>query len=340
MAVINHSNSQYLNKTVSSGSISGTVVYFTIPWYPASSIERIRIWNTSSDTKNLSDLAIMNNGAHVRASDISGLDHIVYYDATAKTVTAAGLYTATWNLDPAVYAEDLYCRPFIYVKVTIQSAVTNTTYYCNVVGKKQPSSSYINADATQVMVSDDYRVLVGSSQTGTGGTGGQIYDVTKLAIGNGGENASFFKFSSVNDYIYIGSKKKIDHFEFQVGTASTVLSGTGQTLQAQIWTGSAWSSVNIDDNTSTGNIDTMKFSGLVETIGTGSSTWVPTVLRPSSNILLPNDPLTSQQDRIIAGGYPIVVLPPNPDRYWTRFKLSTYSADVIFNKILPINEIY
>jgi hypothetical protein len=55
---------------------------------------------------------------------------------------------------------------------------------------------------------------------------------------------------------------------------------------------------------------------------------------------LPYDPLTSQQDRIIAGGYPIVVLPPNPDRYWTRFKLSTYSADVLINKILPINEIY
>jgi hypothetical protein len=340
MAVINHSNSQYLNKTVSSGSISGTVVYFTIPWYPASSIERIRIWNTSSDTKNLSDIAIMNNGAHVRSSDVTGLDHIIYYDSTAKSVTAAGLYTATWNLDPAVYAEDLYCRPFIYIKVTIQSSVTNTTYYCNVVGKKQPSSSYINADATQVFKLDDYRVLVGTSQTGTGGTGGQIYDVTKLSIGNGGENASFFKFSSINDYIYIGSKKKIDHFEFQVGTASTVLSGTGQTLQAQIWTGSTWSSVNLNDNTSTGNVDTMKFSGLVETIGTGSSTWVPITLRPSTSILLPYDPLTSQQDRIIAGGYPIVVLPPNPDRYWTRFKLSTYSADVLINKILPINEIY
>jgi hypothetical protein len=84
----------------------------------------------------------------------------------------------------------------------------------------------------------------------------------------------------------------------------------------------------------------MKFSGLVETIGTGSSTWVPITLRPSTSILLPYDPLTSQQDRIIAGGYPIVVLPPNPDRYWTRFKLSTYSADVLINKILPINEIY
>ncbi len=105
MAVINHSNSQYLNKTVSSGSISGTVVYFTIPWHPAASIERVRIWNTNSDTKNLSDLTIMNNGAHVRASDISGLDHVLFFDATAKTVAAANLYTATWSIDPALYAE-------------------------------------------------------------------------------------------------------------------------------------------------------------------------------------------------------------------------------------------
>ena len=340
MAVINHSNSQYLNKTVSSGSISGTTVYFTIPWYPASSIERIRIWNTANDTKNLSDLAIMNNGAHVRASDISGLDHILYFDSTAKSVSAAGLYTATWSIDPALYAEDLYCRPFIYVKVTIQSAVTNTTYYCNVTGRKQTASSISNADATQVMITDDYRVLVGANQTGTGGTGGQIYDVSRVAIANGGENASFLKFSSVNDYIYIGSKKKIDHFEFHVGTASTVLSGTGQTLQAQIWSGSTWSTVSIDDNTSSGNVDTMKYSGMVETIGTGSSSWTPVVFRPSSNILLPNDPLTAQQDRINNGGYPIVVLPPNPERYWTRFKLSSYTADIILNKILPIAEVY
>lgn len=340
MAVINHSNSQYLNKTVSSGSISGTVVYFTIPWYPASSIERVRIWNTSSDTKNLSDFSIMNNGAHVRAGDVAGLDHMIYFDATAKTVSAAGLYQATWNLEPAVYAEDLYCRPYIYIKVTIQSAVTNTTYYCNVIGRKQPQSSYINADATQVMGLDDYRVLVGSNQTGTGGTGGSIYDVSGITKMNGGENASFFKFGSVNDYIYVGSKKKIDHFEFVVGTAATTLSGTGQTLQAQIWNGSTWTNTTVDDNTSSGNADTMKYSGLVETIGVGSSTWVPTVLRPSTSVLLPNDPLTAQQDRIISGGYPIVVLPPNPERYWTRFKLSSYTSDVVINRILPINDIY
>jgi len=340
MAVINHSNSQYLNKTVSSGSISGTVVYFTIPWHPAASIERVRIWNTNSDTKNLSDLTIMNNGAHVRASDISGLDHVLFFDATAKTVAAANLYTATWSIDPALYAEDLYCRPFIYVKVTIQSAVTDTTYYCNITGRKQPSSSYINADATQVLISDDYRVLIGENQSGTGGTGGNIYDVSRLAIGNGGENASNFKFSSVNDYIYIGSKKKIDHFEFNLGTVSTVTSGTGQTLQAQIWNGSAWSNVTVRDNTSTGNLDTMKFSGLVETVGTGSSAWVPVIARPSTSILLPNDPLTVQQDRIIAGGYPILVLPPNPERYWTRFKLSSFGSNITINKILPINEIY
>jgi hypothetical protein len=279
----------------------------------------------------------MNNGAHVRASDISGLDHVLYYDSTAKSVSAAGLYTATWSFDPALYAEDLYCRPYIYVKITIQSAVTNTTYYCNITGRKQSQSSIVNADATQVMISDDYRVLIGQNQTGTGGTGGNIYDVSGIAKGNGGENASNFKLSSVNDYIYIGSKKKIDHFEYILKTANT---GIGHTLQAQIWNGGSWESVTVDDNTSTGNADTFKYSGIVETIGTGSSTWTPVIARPSTNILLPNDPLTVQQDRIISGGYPIVVLPPNPERYWTRFKLSSYASEVVFSQILPINEVY
>lgn len=340
MAVIHHTNSAYLSETVTSGSISGTTVYFTIPWHPASVIERVRIWNTSSDTKNLSGITIMNNGAHVRSLDTNSLDHVLYYDSTSKTVSAASLYTAAWDFNPPIFQEDLYCRPFVYIKVTIQSAVTDTKYFCNVVGRKQYATSYINTDSTQITVLDDYRVLVGKNQTGTGGTGGLIYDVTKLAIGNGGENSTFFNFSSTNDYIYVGSRKKIDHFEFDLKTPSTQTSGTGQTLQAQIWDGTTWSSVNVNDNTSSGNVDTMKYSGMVETVGTGSSTWVPVTLRPSTNILFPDDPLTAQQDRIIAGGYPIVVLPPNPERYWTRFKLSSYLANVDVAKILPINEIY
>jgi hypothetical protein len=86
----------------------------------------------------------------------------------------------------------------------------------------------------------------------------------------------------------------------------------------------------------------MKFSGIVEGSGLGSSTWVPVKADFSANTLLPNDPLTVQQNRIIAGGYPIVVLPPNPERYWVRFNLSAVAADglVTFNNILPVSETY
>lgn len=340
MSVIFNSIAQHLNVTVSSGAITGTIVYFTIPWHPASLIDRIRIWNTNSDTKNFTELAIMNNGAHVRSGDVANLDNMLYLDATTKSVSASTLYTATWTFNPGVYHEDLYCRPYLHVRVVIQTSVTNTTYYCNVVGRKQYPTNIANADATQVLVTNDYRVLIGQGQSGAGGTGGTIYDVTGIAKGSGGENKSNFKLTSTNDYIYIGSRQKIDHFEFQIGTGSTILSGTGSTLQASIWNGSAWSSVGVDDNTSTGNADTLKFTGMVETVGVGSSTWTPVVFRYSDNTLLPNDPLTVQQDRITSGGYPIVVLPPNAPRYWTRFKASTYAADILFNKILPINEVY
>lgn len=340
MSVIYNTVAQHLNVTVSSGAITGTVIYFTIPWHPASLIDRVRIWNSNQDTKNYTELAIMNNGAHVRSGNVATLDNMLYVDTSTKTVSASTLYTATWAFNPAVYHEDLYCRPYLHVRVTVQSSVTNTTYFCNVVGRKQYPASIVNTDATQLLKNDDYRVLIGQGQSGAGGTGGTIYDVTGLAKGNGGENKNFFKLTSTNDYIYVGSKQKIDHFEFQIGTGSTILSGTGSTLQASIWNGSAWSSVNVDDNTSTGNVDTLKFTGLVETIGVGSSTWSPVVFRYSDNTLLPNDPLTVQQDRIANGGYPIIVLPPNPPRYWTRFKASTYLSDIVFNKILPVVDVY
>jgi hypothetical protein len=180
--------------------------------------------------------------------------------------------------------------------------------------------------------------LIGKSQTGTGGTAGTIYDVTGLAKGTGGENASQFNLTSTNDYVYIGSSKKIDHWEFQVGIGLTAPA----LLQGQLWNGSAWSSFAVIDDTSTGNSDTFKFSGIVEGSGLGSSTWGPVKADFSANSLLPNDPLTVQQNRIIAGGYPIVVLPPNPERYWVRFNLSAVAADglVKFNKILPVSETY
>jgi len=205
-------------------------------------------------------------------------------------------------------------------------------------GKKAVSTSYVKADTQGIEVISDYRVLMGKAQSGNGGTAGTIYDVTGLAKGTGGENASQFNFNATTDYVYIGSSKKIDHWEFQVGIGLTAPAN----LQGQIWNGTAWSSFTVIDDTSTGNSDTMKFSGIVEGSGLGSSSWVPVKVDFSANTLLPNDPLTVQQNRIIAGGYPIVVLPPNPERFWVRFNLSAVATGgiVTFNKILPIAENY
>jgi hypothetical protein len=222
--------------------------------------------------------------------------------------------------------------------VSFTESRTSIPLRITAIGKKAVSNSYQKADAQGIEVINDYRVLIGKAQTGTGGTAGTIYDVTGLAKGTGGENASQFNLSATTDYVFIGSSKKIDHWEFQVGIGLTAPAN----LQGQYWNGTAWSTFTAIDDTSTGNSDTMKFSGIVEGSGLGSSSWVAVKADFSANTLLPNDPLTVQQNRIIAGGYPIVVLPPNPERYWTRFNLSAVATGgiVTFNKILPVSETY
>ena len=134
---------------------------------------------------------------------------------------------------------------------------------------------------------------------------------------------------------------------FFMGTQTAAIYSAGYTGTAfssatELWNGTAWSTFTAIDDTSTGNSDTFKFSGIVEGSGLATSTWVPVKADYSANTLLPEDPLTVQQNRIIAGGYPIVVLPPNPERYWIRFNLSAVATGgiVTFNKILPVSETY
>jgi hypothetical protein len=64
------------------------------------------------------------------------------------------------------------------------------------------------------------------------------------------------------------------------------------------------------------------------------------------NSLLPNDPLTVQYNAIKNGTARPQYLPPNPDRFWIRFRLSNIDTGAntggtaeLFN-IFPINEIY
>ena len=337
MSVINGLYYQHLRSSVGF-TATGSLFYATLPWHPQSTIDEIRITNTAGTAFTITNLVIVNSGAHYRNSSTDGKGHIIYRDPTDKNATANEGFWASYSFNTAIFHENLYDRPYLSVLINLSESKTNYPLRITATGKKAAPSSYLKADFQGIESLNDYRVLIGKAQTGTGGTAGTIYDVTGIAKGTGGENASQFNINATTDYIYIGSRKKIDHWEFQVGIGLTAPAN----LLGQVWNGSAWSSFATIDDTSTGNSDTMKFSGIVEGSGLGSSTWVPVKADFSVNTLLPNDPLTVQQNRIISGGYPIVVLPPNPERYWVRFNLSAVAADgiVTFNKILPISETY
>lgn len=338
MSVINGLYNQHLRSSVGF-TVTGTTFYVNFPWHPQSTIDEIRVTNLSGIAFTISNLLIVDSGAHYRNSVVDGKAHIIYRDPTDKNATSnEGVWTS-YEFNPPIFHENLYDRPYLNVGVNITgTGFSNVNVRMTATGKKAVTTKYAKADSQGIEVLTDYRVLVGKAQTGTGGTAGTIYDVTGLAKGNGGENASQFNLSATTDYIYIGSKKPIDHWEFQVGIGLTAPAN----LQGQYWNGSAWTSFTVLDDTSTGNSDTFKFSGVVEGSGLGSSAWAPVKADFSANTLLPADPLTVQQNSIIAGSYPIVVLPPNPERYWVRFNLSSVATGgiVTFTKILPIAETY
>ena len=337
MSVINGLYYQHLRSSVGF-TATGSLFYATLPWHPQSTIDEIRVTNTAGTAFTITNLVIVNSGAHYRNNSTDGKGHIIYRDPTDKNATSNEGFWASYLFNPAIFHENLYDRPFLNILINLSESKTNYPMKITATGKKATSTSYLKADNQGLEVLSDYRVLIGKVQSGAGGTAGTIYDVTGIAKGTGGENSSQFNFNATTDYIYVGSKKKVDHWEFQVGIGLTAPAN----LLGQYWNGTDWTAFTVIDDTSTGNSDTMKFSGIVEGSGLGSSAWVPVVANFASNAKLPNDPLTVLQNRIIAGGYPIVVLPPNPERYWVRFNLSAVAADGLttFNRLLPVAETY
>ena len=337
MSVINGLYNQILKSSIGF-TVTGTAVYATLPWYPQSTIDELRITNVSGTAFTISAFSILDNGAHYRNNSNDGKAHVIYRDGTDVNGTAAESYFVRYGFTPEIYHENLYNRPYLNIALSFSESRTNIAFRITATGKKALPLDYPRSDNQNLEVLNDYRVLVGKAQTGTGGTAGTIYDVTGIAKGTGGENASQFNLNATTDYVYVGSQKKVDHWEFQVGIGLTAPAN----LQGQYWNGSAWTTFTVIDDTSTGNSDTLKFSGVVEGSGLGSSSWALVKADFSANTLLPNDPLTVQQNRIIAGGYPIVVLPPNPERYWVRFNLSAVATGgiVTFNKILPVSDTY
>ncbi len=338
MSIENGLYNRALRSGVGLSQTLSNVFYFTIPWHPQSYVEQITLANYGSNDSTVSAIVLLDTGAHYRNSPTDNKSHVIYRDTTDKALSTAESMNVTWSFNPPIYHDNLYNRPYLNVAVVL-GAATLIKPYMTAYGKKANAPTYLKTDSLKITGNKDYRVLIGKNQSGPGGTGGQVYDVTGLAVGHGGDNSSFFNFSSANDYLYIGSKRQIDHWEFQIGTGATWLT----TLTGQQWNsaGAGWSTFAIIDDTSSGNGDSMKYSGIVEAVGIGQSVGVsPVVLRNSDNAQLPQDPLTTLQDAITNGTTQPVNIPENSPRYWVRFKLSAAPIPLILNKVLPIDEAY
>jgi hypothetical protein len=337
MAVIYGTYNQQLKSSVSLPSSTGSLFYFTLPWHPHSLIDEVRFWNTSGTACTVTAMLILNDGAHYRNSSTDNKGQIVYRDPTDKQTYASDSYYASWSMTPAVYSDNLYNRPFVNVLVATTGSTTITPSI-QVIGRKAVSGSYLDTDAQGLLVDKSFRVLIGKGQSGAGGTGGTIYDITSAMSRKGGPNANQAGFAATTDYLYVGSEKVVDHFEFN-------LSGTGltgaATLSMQFWNGSTWSStgVSIMDNTSSGNSDTMRFSGIVENNGTITG-WKKTRLTGTGNTL-PLDPVTGLGISINAGQLSPIGQLYDPDRYWWRFNVSSVTGSgCTFASILPVVETY
>ena len=338
MSIENGLYNRALRSGVGLSQTLSNVFYFTIPWHPQSYIDQITLANYGSNDSTVSAIVLLDTGAHYRNSPTDNKSHVIYRDTTDKALSTAESMNVTWSFNPPVYHDNMYNRPYLNVAVVLGSA-TLIKPYITAYGKKANAETYTKTDSLKLSPYIDYRVLIGKNQSGSNGTGGQIYDVTGLAVGRGGENSSLFNFASTNDYIYVGSKTPIDYWDFQIGTGSTWLA----TLTGQYWNtaGAGWSTFTVIDDTSSGNGDSMKYSGIVEASGIGQSvTWGPVVFRNADNAQLPQDPLTTLQDAIRNGITPPVNIPENSPRYWVRFKLSACPIPLNITKILPVEEAY
>ena len=331
--------SSALNSSASTGLVNSVgTIYFTVPWHSGSYIDRIRIYNSTSSVKQVSSIAILSNAAHTRYADNLILDDGVYYDGTAVTPSAASLYGAYYNLNPAVYYEEAYGRPYLYIKVILGANASNDYYYCTVSGRKASGSSQVRNDSTHISKNKNYSAVI-LKKADASGLGNTVYDVTQNALSNAvnQDNTSIFNIDDSRDYIYVGSEKKVDHWEFQVGTAST---NAGALSGQYWWAGSAWSSFTVLDNTSSDGTGSLRFSGIIEGAGLGSSAWVPTILNTALNANLPTDIASSIGNSINNGLiYPTTMF-NNPPRYWARFKVASISDVAKFKAILPVDENY
>ena len=136
MAIVYGSYAQTLDNYVSVQSVGSTdTFYFTIPWYKASYIEHINIWNSTSTNMTIDAVYVLGNAAHYRY-DITDLAHVMWTDNTDKVGKAAQGYFVNYPANPPAYVENLYGRNYLDILVLTTTNITNAKMFCQVVGRK------------------------------------------------------------------------------------------------------------------------------------------------------------------------------------------------------------
>lgn len=340
MAVIYGNYDSVLDSYVSVQAVGSTdTFYFTIPWHKASTVSLLNIWNTTATNMTVDAVYITSDSAHLRY-DGTDMSHILYSDNTDKTGKQQQNYFVSYPIDPGAHAFNIYGRNYLEVIVVTSTSIASPKIFVQAQGKKSISSDHYLNDTIGLLNDKSYRVLMGKNQTGIGGTGGTCYDITGVMTGRGGENLNQAGLGSTFDYVYIGSTKKLDHWDF-------ILSGVGQTnatLNMQYWNGSTWSSTGctILDRTSSGSNDTLRYSGIIENKGLRAMTslWKETRMSGTGRSLL-TDPNYTYVEAINAGTIQPATLAWDPARYWMRFSVSkVVGTGISFAQILPVEENY
>ena len=235
MSVINGLYYQILDKSVSLGPVSGTLFYFTIPWESNTTIDSVRVYSNSATNYNLVTMAILDDGAHFRSNSLDRAG-VIYSDDTTRQGRVGNNYLIQYTMPTPVYVSNLYNRPYLHILIETSASQTNITWYVDVHGKKANPAKAAFGEATNIIRDPSYRVLAGKGQSGAGGTGGTIYDVTLPMINKGNTNAEFCNFTAANDYIYVGSTTPERHWEFGITTPAV----TATTLTVEYWNGTTW----------------------------------------------------------------------------------------------------
>lgn len=340
MAVIYGNYNASLDNFVSVQSVGSTdTFYFTIPWHKASYVDQINIWNTSATSMTVDAVYISSDSAHYRYNS-ADMSHLLYLDDTNKAGKAQQGYFVSYSVNPSAFAHNIYGRNYLEVIVLTTTAISNAKMFCQATGKKGLCPDAVLNEVSGLVTDKSYRVLMGKNQSGAGGTGGTCYDITGVMTGRGGENLSQAGFATTQDYVYVGSTKKLDHWEF-------ILSGVGQTnatLSMQYWNGSTWASTGttILDRTSASGNDTMRYSGIIENKGLAAmgSSWKATRMSGTGLSLL-TDPAYTYVEAVNAGTIQPGTMAYDPARYWMRFSVSSVTGSgVSFAQILPVEENY